>query len=78
MRWRHNIMAEEIFASPLTQKMTLSESTLPYIFAAFASQKLNSYIPGSSVTANTYRYNVREQQAIYVDWIKGLIQRLLN
>lgn len=69
-------LVEEVIANPLFQKMTLSNSTLPYIFAAFANQKMNSYIPGSSINANTYRYDVVSKPAVYVNWFSGLLQRL--
>jgi RHS repeat-associated protein len=67
---------EEFLSTPQIREMTLSNATLPYIFATFAQYKLNQYIPGSSVTANTYRYNVTEKSAVYVNWFTGILERL--
>lgn len=71
------MMIEEVLSNPLLHKLTVSDATLPYIFATVAQAKLNKYIPGSTVTANTYQYKtVNEKSAVWVNWFKGLLERL--
>jgi RHS repeat-associated protein len=64
------------FIGPGGRAMTLNATTLPYYFATQMQLKLNNYIPGSTVTANTYQYSVKESNAVYVNFFKGLLERL--
>jgi hypothetical protein len=71
------MFASEILSNPLTNKIMLSNSTLPYIYATLANAKLNSYIPGSSVTANTFTFKtIIEKDAVWVNAWQGLLERL--
>jgi hypothetical protein len=64
------------FLGPGGKKMMLNNLTLPYHFATQMQIKLNNYIPGSKVTANTYQYQVKPAPAVYVNFFKGLLERL--
>lgn len=67
------MMIEEVLSNPLLHKLTVNDATLPYIFATLAQAKLNKYIPGSTITANTYQYKtVNEKSAVWVNWFKKL------
>jgi hypothetical protein len=64
------------FIGPGVRKMTLNNATLPYYFAVQMQLKMNNYIPGSTITANTYNYSVKESKAVYINFFKGLLERL--
>ncbi|PTT02576.1 sugar-binding protein [Pedobacter sp. HMWF019] len=64
------------FVGPGGKRMMLNNATLPYYFATQMEAKLNNYIPGSKVSANTYQYQVKPMPAIYVNFFKGLLERL--
>ncbi|SEN74981.1 RHS repeat-associated core domain-containing protein [bacterium A37T11] len=71
------ITAVSFFIGPGGRRMALNNSTLPYYFAGEMERKLNNYIPGSKVTANTYGYKkVKEREAEYTNFFKGLLERL--
>jgi RHS repeat-associated protein len=64
------------FIGPGGRAMTLNSATLPCYFAAQMQLKLNNYIPGSTVTANTYGFPIKDSNAVYVNFFKGLLERL--
>jgi RHS repeat-associated protein len=58
------------FMGPGGREMMVNDATLPYLFAAQMQMKLNQYIPGATVTANTFQYNVTERQAVWVNFFQ--------
>ena len=64
------------FIGPSGRAMTLSSATLPYYFASLMQAKLRKYIPYATVTANTYNYKIQSREARFVNWWKGLFERL--
>jgi len=52
-----------------------SEGRIRYLFAAYAQKRLNNYYPGSTVTSQTFNYNVVATNAVYVNWWRGIIER---
>lgn len=70
------MMVQEILSNLLLHKLTVNDSTLPYIFATVAQFQLNKYFPGSSVTANTFRYKtVNEKSAVWVNYFKYVLDK---
>lgn len=64
------------FIGPAGRKMMLNQATLPYYFATMMQAKLNKYIPGSKISANTASYPVMSNKAVYKNFLKGLIERI--
>jgi hypothetical protein len=65
------------FMGPGGREMMVNNETLPYLFAARMQQKLNNYIAGSTVTANTFGYkNITPVKAVYVGYFKHFLETL--
>jgi hypothetical protein len=58
------------FMGPGGREMMVNDATLPYLFAAQMQMSLNKYIPGATVTANTFQYNVVQRQAVWVNFFQ--------
>ena len=64
------------FTGPSGRKMTFSSETLPYYFAALMETKLQKSIPGSRVTANTYKYQIKEVKAVWTSLFRDFFKKL--